>query len=180
MSPRILTFGILAMPGVVFHELGHHLFCLLTGVRVYHVVYFRFGNPAGFVVHATPRRFRDHFAIVVGPFILNSIVSFLLFLSVDGKWTRSTLTATAMPTQILILTAVATWLGLSVALQAFPSTGDARGLWHVTNQHVRRGNLLAIVGYPMVALIYLMNLLRRLWLDWIYALALLILSAVAL
>lgn len=174
----MLLLGVLALPGVVFHELGHYLFCRLAGTRVYQVVYFRFGNPAGYVIHATPRRFRDHFAIVVGPFVVNSLTGFLLFTSVVGKWARP-IRIENVGAQTLLLAVIAIWLGLSVALQAFPSRGDARSLWEVTNRHVRRGNLLAVVGYPFVGIIYLVNILRRLGLDWIYAGALLMLSSVA-
>ncbi len=178
----MLALGFFALPGIVFHELGHYLFCKIAGARVYRVVYFRFGNPAGYVIHATPRRFRDHFAIVVGPFILNSLTGFLLFSSVVGKWTRPVLAsdvASGVQLQTLVLAAIALWLGVSVSLQAFPSRGDARSLWQVTNRHIRHGNVLAIVGYPVVGMIYLVNMLRRLGLDWAYACALLALAVIA-
>jgi hypothetical protein len=47
--PRILV-SVLTFPGIIFHELGHQLFCKFTGVRVIKVRYFRFGNPAGYVL----------------------------------------------------------------------------------------------------------------------------------
>lgn len=169
---KIFIASGLAIPGVVFHELGHYLCCRLAGVRVHKVVYFRFGNPAGYVVHASPRHFRDHFAIVAGPFVLNSATAFSLFASVVGKWNRPDSLAD-VPTQTLLLWLAAVWLAISVSLQAFPSKGDARSLWQVTNRHVRKGNLLAVVGYPVVGLIYLANVMRWLWLDWMYTAGLL-------
>lgn len=169
---KVFFIGCLAMPGVVFHELGHYLFCKLAGVRVHKVVCFRFGNPAGYVVHAAPRHFRDHFAIVAGPFVLNSTTALLLFASVIGEWNRPSALA-AMPIDTLLLWLAAIWLAVSMALQAFPSKGDARSLWQVTNRHVRRGNILAVIGYPFVGIIYLANILRWLWLDWMYTGALL-------
>ncbi|MBI2955077.1 MAG: DUF3267 domain-containing protein [Chloroflexi bacterium] len=176
MSARVVMLGLLVLPGVVFHELGHYLFCRLVGVRVHEVVYFRFGNPAGYVVHTTPRHFRDHFAIVVGPFVVNSLAGFLLFISVVGKWTRPYATA-GIEWQWIVVWTIALWLGVSLSLQAFPSKGDARSLWQAASRHVRRGNILALVGYPVVGLIYLANVLRRLWLDWLYAAALITVSA---
>ncbi len=167
--------SLFSLPGVVFHEFGHYLFCRLAGARVHKVVFFQFGNPAGYVVHTAPRRFREHFAIVAGPFLVNTVVSFMLYLAVTSRWGKA---ASLEDAQSLALACAGLWLGASVALQSFPSKGDARSLWHVTNQHLRRGNVLAAVGYPAVLTIYLVNLLRLLRLDWLYAGALLLLAFV--
>lgn len=168
--------AIFSLPGVVFHELGHYLFCRLAGARVHKAVFFQFGNPAGYVVHTAPRRFREHFAIVVGPFLVNSTVGFLLFWVITSRWSKA---VSLSEYQSLGVAAISLWLGISVSLQAFPSKGDARSLWQVANRHLRRGNVLAAIGYPAVATIYLVNVLRLLRLDWIYAGVLLLLAAMA-
>ncbi|MBI4317810.1 MAG: DUF3267 domain-containing protein [Chloroflexi bacterium] len=168
-----MLIGLLSLPGVVFHELGHYVFCRLAGARVHEVVFFRFGNPAGYVVHTAPKHFREHFAIVVGPFLVNSAVGFALFWSVTSRWGKA---LSVSDLQSLALATAALWLGTSVSLQAFPSKGDARSLWQVANRHLRHGNILAALGYPAVGTIFLVNLLRILRLDWIYTGALLVLS----
>ena len=72
--------SLITFPGVVMHEAGHKFFCDWAGVRVLEVCYFRFGNPAGFVVHESPRKFSQSFFISVGPLILGTLFSILLFL----------------------------------------------------------------------------------------------------
>src|SRR5690554_2523043 len=127
---------LLAMPGIVIHELAHYWFCCLVGARVHQVVYFSFGNPAGYVVHSVPRRLREHFAIVVGPFLLNSSLAFLLFVvagaEIQRLFARSGLVTATPDAVVLVRIAVIVWLGLAIALQALPSSTDAASLWDVT------------------------------------------------
>ena len=65
--------------------------------------------------------------------------------------------------------AAASWLGLVAALQALPSSGDAVSLWQVAKWHLRRGNVVAVVAYPLALTIQLTNWLRLVWVDWLYA-----------
>jgi uncharacterized integral membrane protein len=156
--------ALLLAPGVVLHELAHHLFCLLTGVRVRRVVYFRLGNPAGFVVHDEPTLYRQVLAVAAGPFILNSATAVVLF----NQALHSAVQA-ASPAQHL-LTVALTGLGLSIALQAFPSRIDAANLITSSNRHLMRGNPLALAGYPLAVVIYAGHVTRPLGSDWFYAL----------
>ena len=48
--PGVLVSAV-TFPGVVVHEAAHMLFCRIRGVAVLDVCFFRFGNPAGYVVH---------------------------------------------------------------------------------------------------------------------------------
>lgn len=144
--------SIITFPGVIFHELGHQIFCYLTGVRVSKVRYLRFGNPPGYVIHEEPRIFLQAFLIETAPFILNSLAAVLLFV-----WARF---SGYYPLLI--------WLAISAGLHSFPSRGDAKNLLRLTNKKVLRFNILAIIGYPIVLIIYIFNFLRIFWLDWIY------------
>ncbi len=172
-------------PGVIMHEAAHHLFCLLSGVRVHQVVYFRLGNPAGYVVHSTPQRFRCQLAIVGGPLLANSVLTYLLFgLAVHKMpaldrvvdslvWrfaSASPMVSGADPRLGDVAVVLAClWLGSSTAIHAFPSSGDARVLWTASGAQLRRRNLLAVLGYPVALVIWLLNLLKSLHLHWIYA-----------
>jgi hypothetical protein len=156
--------ALLLAPGVILHEFAHHLFCLLTGVRVRKVVYFRLGNPAGFVVHDDPRLYRQVLAIVAGPFVLNSGAALVLFNTALHRVVQ----AVDMPDYVLA--AGLAGLGLSVVLQAFPSRTDAANLISSSNQHLLQWNPLALVGYPLAVAIYAGQSARALGSDWFYAL----------
>ncbi len=156
-----LRVALLA-PGVILHEFSHHILCLLSGVRVHKVVYFRMGNPAGFVVHEEPHLYRQIFAIVAGPFFLNSAACVVLINLALRQWAR----AEDFPG--FSVAALMTWLGISVGLQAIPSRADAANLFHSSNWHLFHGNPFALVGYPVALAIYLVQLAKPLGSEWYY------------
>ena len=158
-----LRVALLA-PGVMLHEFSHHIFCLLTGVRVHKVVYFRFGSPAGFVVHEEPELYRQIFAIVAGPFFLNSAVAIVLLNLALRQAVRA---GNAVG---FALVAVMLWLGISAALQALPSRADATNLLRSSTWHFVHGNPFAILGYPAALAIYAAQLAKPLGSEWFYAL----------
>jgi hypothetical protein len=62
------------------------------------------------------------------------------------------------------------WLGVSIAMHAIPSTGDAKSLWQsVKGPGVSSGVRFTVA--PVVAIIYLAALGRFFWLDLIYGIA---------
>ena len=145
---------LLTFPGVVFHELGHQIFCIIAGVKVRKAVYFRFGNPAGYVIHDTPDSILKALLITFGPFISGTFFS-LVFYNMSGIFF--------------------TWLGFSTALHCFPSSGDAKSLWSQTNSRIRR-NIFALIGYPFALLIWTADILKAVYFDFFYAVGLYLLS----
>jgi len=148
---------LLTFPGVIFHELGHEWFCRWTGVSVYEVCYFRLDDPAGYVIHERPEKFYQAFFIALGPLITGTAISLFIF-------ALSLKAALVHP----YLDSLLSWLGLSIAANSFPSSGDAENLWQETNHHVKR-SFAAMVGYPFVLFIYIANLLSFFWFDFLYA-----------
>ncbi|MBK6398578.1 MAG: hypothetical protein IPF75_09995 [Bacteroidetes bacterium] len=53
-------------------------------------------------------------------------------------------------------------------MHAIPSNQDATNVYNEAKIHARKGNLLAIISFPIVGLIYIFNLLRVLWADVFY------------
>lgn len=141
--------------GIIFHEFGHKLFCNLTGVKVIKVCYFRFGNPPGYVIHERAKNFVQSFFISVGPFISGTFFA-LLFFEISKS-----LAPDLWQKYFFI------WLGGSVAINSFPSSTDAKGLWKDSNRHLTR-NALAIIGYPFALLIWIADALKVVWFDLIY------------
>jgi hypothetical protein len=164
MIPGFLISWV-TFPGVVVHELAHAFFCRLFGLPIYDVCYFRFsmgfGQPSGYVVHGRSTKPGQDIMVSMGPFFVNTIVGAII----------------AAPAAIPFrlggadgLDLVLMWLGVSVAMHAFPSTGDASNAW----RSVRRPEtplLTKILGVPAVALVYLGALGSMFWLDAIYGVA---------
>lgn len=149
----------LTFPGVIVHELAHQLFCRLYKVPVFEVVYFKFGNPAGYVVHEKTTNKWHGVMISIGPFIVNSLLGAIIALPAALPiFTYNT----ATPVDYILI-----YLGVSIAMHAFPSTGDADAIWHSIRE---KGTKLwiKILGYPLVGLIYLGSIGSFIWLDLIY------------
>ncbi len=158
-----LRVALLA-PGVALHEFAHFVLCVLSGVRVRKVVFFRVGAPAGFVVHEEPALYRQAFAIVAGPFFLNSAVSVILLNLALRQWARS------FDPMGLGIAALMAWVGVSAGLQAFPSRADATNLFHTSTQHLLHGNPFALLGYPVALVMYVVQWVRPLGAEWFYVL----------
>ena len=75
-------------------------------------------------------------------------------------------------TQIATLTAgaiVLMWLGISIGAHAFPSNHDAKNVWNMAKVAAKEGNLLAVLSFPIVVVLFVANVLRFFWADVIYA-----------
>lgn len=162
------VISLATFPGVVVHEFAHEKVCDALGVPVFEVAYFRLGNPAGYVLHAEPERYRDAFAISVAPFLVNTLVAAGLFAIVAIRWGEPGGLGVATDELGAVGWAMV-WIGLAVGMHAFPSTGDAGEIWRRTTSEWRSAPMV-LLGLPFVLLIYLANLLSVLWFDAIYAL----------
>lgn len=146
-------------PGVVVHEFAHQLFCYLYKIPVYKVCYFRFGNPAGYVIHGPARKPWHSVMVAIGPFFINTMVGALI----------------AFPVVISIyrfhafdfLGVIIAWLGLSITMHAFPSTGDAQAIMSIVKQQGVPLHTKAW-AYPVVGLIYIGAVGSFFWLDLMY------------
>lgn len=137
-------FYFLTFPGVAIHEWAHKIFCQISGLRVIKAVYFRFGNPSGYVVHEAPRNYFQSFFVATGPIIFNSALSIGLSYAISwvtpGSYWR-----------FIIL-----WLAFSVAAHAFPSEQDLSGASHDGLNYLKNGNSLwPIIGFPLIGLMWL-------------------------
>lgn len=145
-------------PGVIVHELAHQLFCRFYGIKVVDVCYFRFGNPSGYVIHGPARKPWHNVMVAIGPFFVNTIVGAIIgFPAVATiSWGAGDLFDWFMA-----------WLGVSIAMHSFPSTGDAKSIWHTVRSE---GTPFAtkLFAVPIVGLIYAGAIGSILWLDAIW------------
>ncbi len=153
----------LTFPGVMVHEAAHLLFCRVFKLAVYDVRYFQFKNPAGYVIHEHTEDFKAIFFVSMGPFFVNSILCVLFC------------TAAFLPVWELQvpdpLGYFFAWLGLSMGMNAFPSTTDLKNIWQLAPANAKSGNLLAIVSYPVIGILFILNYGRVIWADLGYGLA---------
>ena len=162
MIPGFLISWI-TFPGVIIHELGHQIFCILTGTRVRRVCYFRlFKNPPGYVIHDEASNVWKHIMIGFGPLIVNTVIG--LALGITATFFRHRTGDMRLVYFGLI------WLGVAIAMHSFPSTGDAKALWDAI-WGPRSSILAKLVGMPLVGVIYLGALASMFWADVIYGVA---------
>lgn len=164
--------SLLTFPGVIVHEAAHLFFCKRFGLAVYDVCFFRVGNPSGYVIHEKTDNFRAMFFVAMGPFLINTVLCVLFC------------TAAFLPVWELkiddLLAYFFYWLGLSIGMHAFPSTGDLNNLWAVAPGFAKKGNILAILSLPLAAGLYVLNFARVVWADLGYGIAVGILGPIAI
>jgi len=164
--------SLLTFPGVIVHEAAHQLFCRISRLAVFEVCYFRWGNPAGYVVHEATPDFYKSFLVSMGPFFVNTLLC-VVFCS-----------AAFVPIwELDVFDPLAYffyWLGLSIGMHAFPSTHDLKGMWQLMPAAAKRFNLLAILSYPLVGVLYVLNFARVVWADLGYGIAVGILAPLAI
>jgi len=153
--------ALVTFPGIILHEWAHKFFCDRTHVPVHKICYFRLGNPAGYVIHDQVDNYGKAFLIATAPFLVNTVIAVILFFI-------------AIIIPLGLITYLFCWLGISIAMHAFPSSEDADGLWHYSKKVWWR-NPLVIFGFPLIGLIKLAGMLSAIWFDLLYAVALLIL-----
>ncbi len=155
--------SILTFPGIIVHEFAHMLFCKIRNVAVLDACYFRVGNPAGYVVHENTNNFTTTFLVSMGPFLVNTLLCLLICLPAY------------MPIKFLNiehpLSYFLIWLGVSIGMHAIPSNQDANNVYEQAKEKIQDKNVLAILSFPIVGLIYIFNLLRFFWADLIYGVA---------
>jgi len=155
--------GIITFPGVIIHEMAHRIFCDISGVRVFKVCYFRVGNPSGYVLHEHTTDLKASFLITVGPLIVNTVLCSLLTFT-------PAIAFSLKPAHLHPIFYVLAWVGLSMGMHAFPSNQDAKNFEAVVDATGKHG-LLYWVSKAFRGLIFVANLLRMVWFDLIYAVA---------
>jgi hypothetical protein len=149
--------SMVTFPGVIVHEIAHQFFCRVTGTPVLDVCYFRIGNPAGYVVHDQPASPGKHLLVSIAPFFVNTLVGAVI--GAPSAISSFTFDHADLLDIVLI------WLGVSIAMHSFPSTGDARSLWSALDQEPW---WLKTLIAPIVGIIFLGAILSFVWVDVIY------------
>lgn len=153
-------YMILGAPGVMVHELAHAFFCLFFGVKIYKINLFQFKRVAGYVTHSEPRSFLASFFISFGPLLINSGLAIYLFTKIIPPYNFSN-------PYNLLYNLLWLYLGIVIGLHAIPSTGDAESLLQNANHNFFR-NPLKILLYPLILVLYILNLLKQIYFSPIF------------
>lgn len=153
--------SLLTFPGIMIHEWAHKKFCDWSNIKVHKVVYFRFGNPAGYVLHDQPQHYRQIFWISIGPLIINSLMVIVL----------SFISSQVVPESFLQYFLI--WVAFSSGMHSFPSDQDMQSVLSSSKDALKRGgSILHYLSFPFVWLVWIANKLRFLWFDAAYSLIL--------
>lgn len=162
MIPGFLITWV-TFPGVIVHELAHALFCRFFGVDIYAVKYFQFatgfGQPAGYVMHGPTKTANHNVLIGIGPFFVNTILGGIIGAPAAIPVLKF---GSGDPLDYFLI-----WLGVSIAMHAFPSTGDAASIRHALKEP-DTPKFTKIWATPVVWLIYLGAIGSVVWLDFLY------------
>ena len=143
------------MPGVIIHELSHHLFCIIFRVEVIDVRYYNFRDSSGYVWHERPKHLYQNVLISTAPFFLNSLIGIMV-------------SSPTMINRLLTIGLVSlNWqeifrivISISIGMKAMPSKGDGLSIWnYVSNSDMNFFlKLLAqLIITPLVLLICAIN-----------------------
>ena len=155
--------SLLTFPGVIFHEVAHRLSCDLTDVPVYKACYFRLGNPAGYVLHASVVDFRKCLLISLAPLLLNTFLCCLLTFP-------AVVSISLLDTEYKGVYIFMAWVGYSAGMHALPSDEDVINLVAITEK--TNGKVAHyLIANVIEGLVNFANFMRRFWFDLFYAIA---------
>jgi hypothetical protein len=109
-----LLVTVAFLPGILSHEYAHVLACRVCGVEVFARPSLNPFADSAYVDHAAVDRFGPELAIGLAPVVVNATLGALAFLLAG---------VLPMPGAL-----VAGWLGTTLAVTAFPSAADTKGL----------------------------------------------------
>ena len=155
--------SLLTFPGVIVHEWAHKICCNIVGVKVFEVKYFQLNSEvAGYVNHEPPSSFRQAFLIAIGPLLINTLLAFVLGII-------STIASGIVDSLLFALVMI--WLSVSIGVHAFPSNQDAKSIIQAASEKRKKGiTLLLLLAYPFVWFLFVINMLRVIWFDFVFGL----------
>ena len=159
-----ILISVITFPGVIVHELAHAIFCKLLRIPIYDAKFFQCSNPCGYVVHEPTDKPLKSLLISVGPFLINTILGAIIMLP-------ASITLIKFREQGNFLTLLLGWLGISILMHAFPSTGDAEALIASVLKNENVNFLFKVVTFPFIIAIYIGAFGSVVWLDAVYAVA---------
>ena len=154
---KAILRSIFYMPGVVIHELSHHIFCIIFNAKVIKVCYYNFQDSSGYVRHERPKHLYQDVLIAVAPFFLNTFLGGLIVYPTIIK-KLPTLGLLSLNWQDILSIIIS----ISIGMQAIPSKGDALSMWNFigeSNMNFLLKITARLIIAPLVFVVFLLNFL---------------------
>jgi len=149
--------SIFYMPGVVIHEISHHIFCKIFNAKVIKVCYYNFKDSSGYVRHERPKHLYQDVLIAIAPFFLNTILgSLVAYPTIIKKF--STLGLISLNWRDILSMIIS----ISIGMQAIPSKGDALSMWNFigeSDMNFLLKVMARLIITPLVLIVFLLNFL---------------------
>ena len=145
------------MPGVVIHELSHHIFCIIFNAKVIKVCYYNFKDSSGYVQHERPKYLYQDVLIAIAPFFLNTLIGGLVaYPTIINKFSTSGLL------NLNWLDILSIIVSISIGTQAIPSKDDGLSMWNFIGESDMNFLLkitAKLILAPLVLVVFLLNFL---------------------
>ena len=149
--------SIFYIPGVVTHEMSHHIFCKMFNVKVIKVCYYNFKDSSGYVRHERPKHLYQDVLIAIAPFFLNTFIgSLVAYPTIINKFSTLGLLSLNWPDILRII------ISISICMQAIPSKSDALSMWNFVGESDTNFLLKVtakLIIAPLVLMVLLLNFL---------------------
>ena len=149
--------SIFYLPGVVTHELSHHIFCIIFNAKVIKVCYYNFNNSSGYVQHERPKHLYQDVLIAVAPFFLNTFLGGLLaYPTIINKLGALGLISLNWRDILIMI------ISISIGMNAIPSKSDALSMWNFvgeSNMNFLLKIAAKLIIAPLVLVVFLLNFL---------------------
>ena len=149
--------SIFYMPGVVIHELSHHIFCIIFDTKVIKVCYYNFTDSSGYVRHERPKHLYQDVLIAIAPFFINTLLGGLVaYPTIINKVQTLGLLSINWRDILGIL------ISISIGMQAIPSKSDALSMWNFIGESDMNFPLKVIARLiiaPLILVVFLLNFL---------------------
>ena len=147
--------SIFFLPGVIIHELSHHIFCIIFSAKVIDVCYYNFKDSSGYVLYEQPKHLYQNILISTAPFLINSFIGVLVaYPTIVNKLSMLGLLSLNWQDFLNII------LSISIGMNAIPSKVDGLSLWYSVGDNEMNFLLKfaakAIIA-PLVLIIFLIN-----------------------
>ena len=145
------------MPGVVIHELSHHIFCIIFDTKVIKVCYYNFTDSSGYVRHERPKHLYQDVLIAIAPFFINTLLGGLVaYPTIINKVQTLGLLSINWRDILGVL------ISISIGMQAIPSKSDALSMWNFIGESDMNFPLKVIARLiiaPLILVVFLLNFL---------------------
>lgn len=160
-----LVVTAVTFPGVILRHIISQLLCSYFRIPVFKICYFNPLTPRGTVQFETPSSPWTTLSLVFGPLCFTTLLGFL-----TGAPAVLDLLAGGPYPVVALIDLFLIWLGVSFAVHSFPTIEHAKVLENtlLTSRHALP---IRVMGQMAVSFSYIAAVSAFLWIDVIYALA---------